>query len=693
MMSDVPEARTATNRLALLGEVLRSFADATTDYPRLLETIATRTATLLGHYCSIRLLSDDGRELATGAMFDPLEREGYPSLAPLAAKPFSVEASSILEQALATGETVLVGEATGKAVATPVEEPMRASMAALDVKSIIIAPLYARGHTYGAFFIIRRGSSSTFAHDDLELAEALARHAALAISNGRLFQQLTREVAERERAQTSLAALEMAREFEKGIVDTIPHPLLVLGGDQRVRSANRAFFQLFRTTEDAVIGKGVMEIASGALAVPHLGELLRQVLPVRHGAPVTDVQIQVDTPTLGRRTMLVNARKMYRPGNGTDTLLLALEDVTERMVAAEISQRRALLLESMSEAVIGGDLDFRIHEWNPAAERLFGWTAAEVRGRRLEDVLVVRGIDREQTRKDVRGGRTLRVSIRIQDRGGRWLDIEASSMPVKAEGVVTGFVTVLHDITERIRMEQEALQRVNELQAANRELESFSYSVSHDLRAPVRAIAGFARLLEEDYVSSLDPEGVRLLQVVRRNAQRMGMLIDDLLAFSRTGRQAITFEEVDMDALAREALDEALRAEPERAYDVSVGPLPPAHADRGLIGQVWLNLLANAVKYSRGRSPAIIQVSADITENELVYRVRDNGVGFDMRHAGKLFGVFERLHAPSEFEGTGVGLALIDRIVRRHGGRVWAEAAPEKGATFHFSLPKGPVRE
>ncbi len=692
-MSDVEEARTATNRLALLGEVLRSFADATTDYPRLLETIATRTATLLGHYCSIRLLSDDGRELATGAMFDPLEREGHPSLGSLAAKPFSVEESPVLERALATGKTVLLGETTGKDIAEPFEEPMRAGMAELDVKSIIIAPLHARGHTYGALFIIRRGSSSRLAHDDLELAEALARHAALAISNGRLFQQLTREVAERERAQTSLAALEMAREFEKSIVDTIPHPLLVLGGDRRVRSANRAFFQLFRTTEDAVVGNDVRDIASGALAVPRLDDLLGEILPVRSGAAVTDVQLQVDTPTLGRRTMLVNARKMYRPGNGTDTLLLAFEDVTERMVSAEMLERRALLLESMSEAVIGGDLEFRVREWNPAAERLFGWMAAEVRGRRLEEVLAIRGVDREQARRDVRSGRTMRVSIRIQHRTGRWLDIEASSMPVKAEGVVTGFVTVLHDVSERLRMEQEALQRVNELQEANRELESFSYSVSHDLRAPVRAIAGFARLLEEDHVSSLDAEGARLLQVVRRNAQRMGMLIDDLLAFSRTGRQAITLEEVDMDALAREALDEALRAEPQRAYDVSVAPLPPASADRGLIGQVWQNLLANAVKYSRGRSPAVIEVSAETTETEVVYRVNDNGVGFDMRHAGKLFGVFERLHAPSEFEGTGVGLALVDRIIRRHGGRVWAEAAPEKGATFHFSLPKGAVRE
>ena len=690
-MRDVgADPRAATERLTLLIDVLRSFADATTNYPHLLETIATRTARLLGHYCSIRLLSADGGSLESMASFDPLEGQDVPSLAPLGSVPYPLGRSPTLDEALSTGKAVMLGESADE-LTKPFEESARAQMAALAVRCILIAPLHARGQAYGAFFIISRGSSSKLTRADVELAEAIAHHGALAISNGRLFQQLTSEVSERERAQATLAASEMARQHERSIVDTIPHPLVVLGADRRVRSANRAFLELFRVTEAEVIEARLTEVSSNALASPSMHQLLEELFPVRAGALVSNVQLTVDTPTLGRRKMLVNARKMYRPGNGTNTVLLAFEDVTERLEAEEMLQRRALLLESMSEAVIAGDLDYRIHEWNPAAERLFGWTAAEVRGRRIEEVLVVRGVDREHARSEIRAGRTTQISVRIQHRTGHWLEIEASSMPVKTDGVATGFVSVLHDVTERRHLEQESQQRVHDLQVANRELESFSYSVSHDLRAPVRAIAGFARLIEEDHSGSLDAEGLRLLQVVRRNAQRMGLLIDDLLAFSRTGRQAMTLEEVDMEPLVREAADDACRAEPDREYDLRIGTLPAATADRTLIGQVWQNLLANAVKYSRGRTPALIEVSGDTTETEHVYRVRDNGVGFDMRHAGKLFGVFERLHAPSEFEGTGVGLALVDRIVRRHGGRAWAEAAPDKGATFHFSLPKGPV--
>jgi light-regulated signal transduction histidine kinase (bacteriophytochrome) len=315
-----------------------------------------------------------------------------------------------------------------------------------------------------------------------------------------------------------------------------------------------------------------------------------------------------------------------------------------------------------------------------------------VRGRPIEEVLVIRGVDRARAREEVKGGHKIRLEMRVQHRNGGWLDIEASSMPVKHNGVPTGFVSVMQDVTGRLRMEREAEQRFAELQAANQELESFSYSVSHDLRAPVRAIEGFSRLLVEDYGKVLDDEGQRLLAVVRKNAQRMGVLIDELLAFSRLGRQAITATELDMELLARGAADDARRAEPGRAYTVNIGTLPLAHGDATLIEQVWQNLLANAVKYSRGRTPAVIEVTGERSEKEVVYRVKDNGVGFDMRYGDKLFGVFQRLHADSEFEGTGVGLALVDRIVRRHGGRVWAEAKLGEGATFSFALPGGETK-
>jgi signal transduction histidine kinase len=216
------------------------------------------------------------------------------------------------------------------------------------------------------------------------------------------------------------------------------------------------------------------------------------------------------------------------------------------------------------------------------------------------------------------------------------------------------------------------------------DLESFSYSVSHDLRAPLRAVDGYARMLEEDFGERLDAEGRRLLGVVRDSSARMGHLIDDLLAFSRLGRQEPARRNVDMDALVRDAIAE-VRADSKAAIDTR--PLPAAEADPAMLKQVWVNLIGNALKYSSKRAGARVEIGGCQKGAERVYWVRDNGAGFDMRYAQKLFGVFQRLHRADEFPGTGVGLALVQRVVTRHGGRVWAEGKPGEGACFHFSLP------
>ena len=233
-------------------------------------------------------------------------------------------------------------------------------------------------------------------------------------------------------------------------------------------------------------------------------------------------------------------------------------------------------------------------------------------------------------------------------------------------------------------LESKVRSRTAALEAANRELESFSYSVSHDLRAPLRAIDGYARILEEDYAERLDAEGRRLTGVVRANTKKMGQLIDDLLAFSRLGRQELLKRPVDMTALAREVVQELNAG---CAAHIEVGELPAAAADRALVKQAWLNLVGNALKYSAKREAARVEVGARREAHENVYWVRDNGVGFDMRYAAKLFGVFQRLHSSEEFPGTGVGLAIVQRVINRHGGRVWADSRPGEGATFFFSLP------
>jgi signal transduction histidine kinase len=227
------------------------------------------------------------------------------------------------------------------------------------------------------------------------------------------------------------------------------------------------------------------------------------------------------------------------------------------------------------------------------------------------------------------------------------------------------------------------------LETTNRELESFSYSVSHDLRAPLRAINGFASMLEEDHGTRLDDEGRRLLGVVRSNADAMARLIDDLLAFSRLGKVSFVAAPVDMAGLVREVLT-------ERGSDanIEIGTLPAAHGDRALLKQVWANLIDNAVKYSANVPAPRIRLSGMVHENgDAEYRIEDNGAGFDMRYYDKLFGVFQRLHSAAEFSGTGVGLAIVQRIVVRHGGRVSGEGRPGAGATFQFTLPAGDAHE
>ena len=238
-------------------------------------------------------------------------------------------------------------------------------------------------------------------------------------------------------------------------------------------------------------------------------------------------------------------------------------------------------------------------------------------------------------------------------------------------------------------LEQRVEERTAQLTASNQELEAFSYSVSHDLRAPLRAVDGFSRMVEEDYVGRLDDEGRRMLRMIRSETQRMGRLIDDLLAFSRLGRQRQEPEPIDMRGLAQEVYDELVDQEPpERKLRLDLQPLPAVEGTKTMIRQVWVNLIGNAIKFTKGREVGEIEIAAQPGEDGVpVFRIKDNGAGFDMRFADKLFGVFQRLHSAEEFPGTGVGLALVQRIVHRHGGRMWAVGEVDHGATFYFTLP------
>jgi PAS domain S-box-containing protein len=261
---------------------------------------------------------------------------------------------------------------------------------------------------------------------------------------------------------------------------------------------------------------------------------------------------------------------------------------------------------------------------------------------------------------------------------------------------------IAEDITERViaRQQTEALnrhlralndsltQKSQELEAANKELEGFSYSVSHDLRAPLRAVNSYALMLEEDYGAQLPDEARRFISVIRDGANRMGRLIEDLLAFARLGRAQMNVTNVDSNAAVSRAMHEVLDAHEGPRPEVLVQKLPATEADPALLHQVWLNLIGNAVKYSSKVAAPRIEIGSHEQNGEVVYCVKDNGAGFDMRYVNKLFGVFQRLHGHDEFPGTGVGLAIVHRVIARHGGRIWAESEPGKGATFWFTLAK-----
>ncbi len=372
---------------------------------------------------------------------------------------------------------------------------------------------------------------------------------------------------------------------------------------------------------------------------------------------------------------------------------------------ARSKARQDAVINSAMDAIISVNAEQRIVLFNPAAEKMFGVSSREAMGSPINRFIPERF--REAHTKHVENfGRTGTTSRRMGALGtlsglratGEEFPIEASISHTDVYGEKL-FTVVLRDVTERKQMEEELRKSHNELELrvqqrtadladANRELEAFGYSVSHDLRAPLRHIGSYIRLLEKNAGPSLDETTRRQVRIIDEAAQRMGHLIDDLLVLSRIGRTALSESTVSLPHLVDQARKELGPEMVGRAIEWQIGPLPQVRGDPNLLRSVVVNLLSNALKYTRHRNPASIEVGSTEQDNEVVCFVRDNGAGFDMRFVDKLFGVFQRLHDQGDFEGTGIGLASVRRVVQRHGGRTWAEGEVDKGATFYFSLPK-----
>jgi PAS domain S-box-containing protein len=370
----------------------------------------------------------------------------------------------------------------------------------------------------------------------------------------------------------------------------------------------------------------------------------------------------------------------------------------------ESETRLRLLIEGVKDySIYLLDTNGHVMNWNAGAERLKGYRDDEIVGQHFSRFFTP---EEQQDNKPQRllaaaesQGRTEDEGWRVRRDGSRFWANAIINVLRKEDGSLYGFAKVTCDLTERKKaedhirklnaeLEQRVRDRTAQLEAANKELEAFSYSVSHDLRAPLRAIDGFSRILLEDYISNLDEEGKRVLSVIRNNTQKMGQLIDDLLLFSRLGRQEISPADIRMTELAKGVFEEIKPPANERNLQFNMKTLPLAQGDRSMVKQVFANLLSNAIKFTRAKEMATIEIGGTNNGVENIYYVKDNGVGFDMQYVGKLFGVFQRLHSAAEFEGTGVGLAIVQRIIHRHGGRVWAEGKVGEGATFYFTLPR-----
>lgn len=456
-----------------------------------------------------------------------------------------------------------------------------------------------------------------------------------------------------------------------------------------VRDCNQAFLALTGYAKSELMGSPLRTFVGAANGG---SEVSGQALPLPSGDSEV-IEAQIHAQDGKRKIVEIKTKSLELSGVAIEQYFF--HDITARLQAEE--ERDRLFKMSMDMLFVAG-FDGYLKQINPAWSQTLGWTDQELLSAPWLNFVHP---DDQRGTMEVSGEllkgvpvRSFENRYRCKDGTYRWFSW--SSIPLVADGMLFG---VVRDVTKlkqaeadlrslNLELERRVLERTAQLEAANKELESFAYSISHDLRAPLRAVNGFSNIVLRDYLAGIDPEAARFLKLVSENAQKMGRLIDDLLSFSRLSRQSLSKQEVQTAEMIQTALLELEAEKDGRQIEVRMGDLPNCQADSALLRQVWINLLSNAFKYTRRSEAAMVEIGALPTESGFrTYFVKDNGAGFDMQYAGKLFGVFQRLHREDEFEGTGVGLAIVQRIIQRHGGRAWAEGRLNEGASFYFTLP------
>jgi PAS domain S-box-containing protein len=500
--------------------------------------------------------------------------------------------------------------------------------------------------------------------------------------------------------------------------------------EQTLRETELHFLELFEHTSDAVAifgmrGDGVWvcetmnpacERAAGLRATECIGKPAKDLVPrgtakelaagfraCQTGREVVTQEHALDLPSGRRWFNTVMAPLPDRSGQVRRLALIA-RDITDRRITEDrlraSEQRRNSHWHDNPLGMIEWDIDGRVVNWNPAAERIFGYAATETLGRHFKFIIPpeLQGEVEAYRAELLAGGTGRHISLPCLTRDGRRIDCEWYYTPLTdSAGKLAGVATLVDDVTEQNRnvdavhrlnaeLEHRVAERTAQLEAANQELEAFCYSVSHDLRAPLRSIDGFSQALLEDCSEQLNDEGTDWLRRVRAASQRMGILIDDLLTLSRVSRGELHRGRVDLSRLARQIADALAATQPARHVEWIIGPTPLVDGDKSLLAVLMENIYSNAFKYTGRHDAARIEFGYVLDGRQVVYFVKDDGAGFDPAYATKLFQPFQRLHRPDEFEGHGIGLATVQRIVRRHGGRIWAEGAVERGATFYFTF-------